>query len=84
MNNLLAKPQKAIGIRQQISSMYNFSHKLPIYINKYVNFWEKLKNILIWKDIRKTQIFIFFYLILFIWFYLFGCNWLYYVFVFFR
>lgn len=84
MSNLLAKPKHSPGLHKQISNMYNFSHKLPIYISKYVNFWEKLKNIGLWKDRKKTQIFIFLFAIGLLLCHVLGLNVLFFWFVAFR
>lgn len=50
------KETKKTSLKQQFTNAFNFSSRLPKNINFFVNFFEKFKNIFLWKDTKKTQL----------------------------
>lgn len=74
IGNINAKEGSSVSLKQKIQGAFDFSSKLPLYINDFLDVFEKVKNLVTWKDYRKTQVFFFAIVIIFTSLFLFGKN----------
>ena len=47
------------GLKQKLSNVYKFSGKIPKHIHFFADLSDKAKNIFMWKNQRKTEMFLF-------------------------
>lgn len=62
--NVNKKTNTNMSFKEKIQGAWDFSSKVPSQIHMLIDFFEKAKNIFLWRDYRKTQLFIFMFLVL--------------------
>lgn len=81
INNINVKSQDTSSLKDKINSAVGVSGKIPVYVHYTVDYVEKVINIILWKNKRKTEITLFMLIISCLAIYLFSLRILYFVYV---
>lgn len=72
MNNLEKKYIEKQKLSEKLLNAYDFSSRVPQYMHNYIDFFEKFKNIVLWRNYRKTEAYVFYFVSVSIVFYFFN------------
>ena len=60
--NLEKKYEHKVKLSEKIINAYDFSSRVPVYIHTFIDYFEKVKNLIMWKNYRKTEACVFYFI----------------------